>query len=144
MRSTAFYKTAAVTAIALVSLSACGSSSNSPSSAGSSPANTTGHSSASGPSSPSSSKGMHMSAGEVMLTIKNYMYMGTSTVKPGTKVMVMNDDTVAHTVTSDDGSSFNVTVQAGATATFTAPVKAGTYTYHCDFHANMHGSLVVS
>jgi plastocyanin len=46
-------------------------------------------------------------------------------------------------VTSDDGKSFNVTVAAGGTATFTAPTKPGTYPFHCSVHPQMHGTLVV-
>lgn len=57
--------------------------------------------------------------------------------------MVKNDDSVNHTVTADSGSAFDVTVNASSTATFTAPTKPGTYAYHCTFHSNMHGTLVV-
>lgn len=47
--------------------------------------------------------------------------------------------------TSDQSGLFDVTVNAsGGTATFTAPPsKPGTYPYHCTFHSDMHGTLVV-
>jgi plastocyanin len=53
-----------------------------------------------------------------------------------------------HTVTSDDGSTFDsqakgVTGNPGDTFSFTF-TKAGTYAYHCVFHANMTGKVTVS
>jgi plastocyanin len=49
-----------------------------------------------------------------------------------------------HTVTSDDGKSFDVTVNPGKTATFTAPSSPGTYKFHCKIHSSMHGTLTVT
>ncbi|WP_255431312.1 cupredoxin domain-containing protein [Streptacidiphilus sp. PB12-B1b] len=64
------------------------------------------------------------------------------TVKPGEKVTVVNHDSTAHTVT--DGSVFNTgDVNSGATVTFTAPAKAGSYPYICTIHQFMHGTLNV-
>ena len=62
---------------------------------------------------------------------------------PGATVSVMNMDSENHTVTSDAGSAFNVKATAGTTVTFTAPSKPGSYPFHCEYHANMHGVLVV-
>lgn len=78
------------------------------------------------------------------ITIKNYSYTGPGTVAPGASISVTNQDSVTHTVTADSGSAFSVLVQAGTTATFTAPSTAGTYAFHCNFHGNMHGSLTVA
>jgi plastocyanin len=61
----------------------------------------------------------------------------------GSTVTVENNDSVTHTVTSDDGTSFDVQIPAGKTATFTAPA-AGTYKFHCKIHSNMHGTLSVT
>jgi plastocyanin len=77
------------------------------------------------------------------ITIQNFSFTAL-TVKPGATITVTNKDPVDHTVTADSGDAFNVRVTAGATATFTAPTKAGTYAYHCTIHPGMHGSLVVS
>jgi plastocyanin len=77
------------------------------------------------------------------ITIQNFSFTAL-TVKPGATITVTNKDPVDHTVTADSGNAFNVRVAAGATATFTAPTKAGTYAYHCTIHPNMHGTLVVS
>jgi plastocyanin len=57
---------------------------------------------------------------------------------------VSNNDTPTHTVTSDDGKSFDVTVNPGKTATFTAPSSPGTYKFHCKIHSSMHGTLTVT
>ena len=84
--------------------------------------------------------------GSAAVTIKTASPVATFTVKPvkaGAKVTVKNDDSLQHTVTSDDGHSFNVTVDAGKTATFTAPSTPGTYPFHCNIHATMKSKLVV-
>jgi plastocyanin len=77
------------------------------------------------------------------ITIQNFGFTPL-TVKPGATITVTNKDPVDHTVTADSGNAFNVPVAAGASATFTAPAKAGTYAYHCTIHPSMHGTLVVS
>ncbi len=81
------------------------------------------------------------------IVIKNFSFSpATLTVAPGTKVTVTNEDSVTHTVTSTASPHAFDTgdVSAGATLTFTAPTKAGTYTYICTIHTYMHGSLTVS
>jgi plastocyanin len=75
------------------------------------------------------------------ISIKNFAFT-TTPVPAGATVTVRNNDAVTHTVTSDDGK-FNVTVDAGKTATFTAPA-AGTYKFHCNIHNYMHGTLTVT
>lgn len=77
-----------------------------------------------------------------MIMINNFTFAGPGMVKPGAKVMVMNDDSEAHTVTSDSGR-FDVKIDPGKSATFTAPRTPGTYPYHCNFHSQMHGTLKV-
>ncbi|GAB3280286.1 hypothetical protein GCM10027449_21170 [Sinomonas notoginsengisoli] len=79
---------------------------------------------------------------EATIHIKSFAYTGPDSVPAGASVTVMNMDNAAHTVTADDGS-FDAVVKAGTTTTFTAPAKPGTYTYHCSYHSNMHGTLTV-
>jgi plastocyanin len=68
---------------------------------------------------------------------------GRLTVGHGAKVTVANDDTTAHTATSDDGQTFDTgTIQPGASGTISV-TKPGTYAYHCTIHPFMHGTLVV-
>lgn len=78
-----------------------------------------------------------------MITIKNFKYTSPASVAPGTKITVTNEDQTAHTVTADSGKAFDDMADPGSNSTFTAPAKAGTYQFHCNFHANMHGTLVV-
>lgn len=66
----------------------------------------------------------------------------TTPVKAGSTVTVKNNTQTQHTVTADDGS-FDVTIDGGKTATFTAPA-AGTYKFHCSIHTFMHGALTVT
>lgn len=117
-------------AAAVLALSACGSTS---------PGDTSG--SASSPSGSATSSG---SSAHSTITIKDFKYQGPASVSAGEKITVKNDDDQAHTVTADTGDAFDVKVAPGATATFTAPDRAGSYAYHCTFHANMQGSLDVS
>jgi plastocyanin len=78
------------------------------------------------------------------ITIKNFAYRVTGTVRPGATVSVTNDDSTTHTVTADSGHGFDVTVEPGKTAMFTAPHTPGSYKFHCDFHADMHGTITVT
>lgn len=140
----------ALLTVAIIGLSGCGSSSDSAADSGSTTqtqsteaTTTTPTTSTPASSTPTSASGDDMS-GMVMIDILDFMYKGGMSVKAGQMVMVTNDDSEAHTLTSEESGMFAVTVAPGKTATFAAPTKPGTYAYHCDFHSNMHGSLVVS
>lgn len=65
------------------------------------------------------------------------------TVKPGATVHWTNQDSEAHTVTSDSGAFSSSVLQSGASFTFTF-TKPGTYSYHCSIHPFMTGKVVVS
>jgi plastocyanin len=65
------------------------------------------------------------------------------TVTPGEVVTVRNADSAEHTVTSDAKGLFDADAEQGHPITFKAPAKPGTYTFHCAYHASMHGTLVV-
>ena len=68
----------------------------------------------------------------------------TLNILVGTTVTWKNTTTVPHTATSDDGTTFNSgTINPGSSFSFTF-TKKGTFTYHCNFHPFMHGSIVVS
>lgn len=67
----------------------------------------------------------------------------SATVAPGAEVTVRNDDSVAHTVTADDGSFDTGTVAAGATAALTAPSEPGEIRFHCEIHPAMTGTLTI-
>jgi plastocyanin len=83
--------------------------------------------------------------GTHQVTISGSAYSAL-TVPVGTTVTWKNEDSMAHTATSDAGSAlaFNTgTIAAGATSTGIAFTQAGTFSYHCTFHAGMHGSITV-
>jgi plastocyanin len=80
------------------------------------------------------------SSGEI--TMQDLKFSVTAPVKAGATVTAKNNDSVEHTVTADDGS-FNITIEPGKTATFTAPSAAGDYKFHCNIHTNMTGTLTV-
>lgn len=140
---------AAAGAVGLAVLSGCGSSSGqSPAAGSSSSAAAAGPASSSSMSSPStgspaSSAGGGMPATATTIMIENFQYETPASVSPGATVSVMNMDGEAHTVTADSGNAFDVKSPPGQTVTFTTPSTPGSYPYHCTYHGNMHGVLVV-
>lgn len=80
-----------------------------------------------------------------MIRIKAFAYTSPPAVAPGASVTVMNSDSEAHTVTADESSTFDTKVNGGgsASATFRAPDKPDRYPFHCQYHADMHGVLIV-
>jgi len=66
------------------------------------------------------------------------------TVTAGTVITWTNNDATTHTVTSDDGTSFNSgNIAPGHTFVYTASTT-GTFNYHCDIHTFMTGTLTVT
>ena len=65
-----------------------------------------------------------------------------SDAAPSGKVTWQNEDTAPHTATADDGSFDTGTIEKGklGSATFKEP---GTFTYHCEIHPTMHGTVEV-
>ena len=82
-------------------------------------------------------------AATAMIMIKSFKYQVPASVRPGATVSVMNMDGQAHTVTADKASAFDDQATAGKTTTFKAPMTPGSYPFHCTYHSNMHGVLVV-
>jgi plastocyanin len=84
-------------------------------------------------------------AGGSTITISNFQFSPGSAAG-GATVTVKNDDSTAHTVTSDTAGQFDTgNVNAGAEATFAAPSAAGNYPFHCEIHpTNMKGTLTVT
>ena len=77
------------------------------------------------------------------VTISNYAYQPVKlTVARGTKVTFTNHDQTAHTATSTKTGFDSGTINPGKSATITVS-KPGTYTYACQFHAFMHGTITV-
>jgi plastocyanin len=82
--------------------------------------------------------------GAKKLTISAFTFTpGKLKVTVGQKIKIVNMDAVAHTVTADDGVSFDVAVPAKTTVTFKAPSTPGKYKFHCTIHPTMKGLLIV-
>ncbi|WP_333771557.1 cupredoxin domain-containing protein [Streptomyces sp. IBSBF 2435] len=115
----------------LVALTACSSSGNGGSGS---------TASASAPASSSAAGG-----GADRIGIKNFAFGPAAlTVKPGAVVTVTNNDSTTHTVTATAAKAFDTgDIAPGATKTFTAPAKAGSYPYMCTIHPFMAGTLTV-
>ena len=80
------------------------------------------------------------------IVIKNFAFQpSTLVVAPGVKVTVRNQDPAAHTVTAEGTTKAfdTASISAGATTTFTAPARPGSYPYICQIHQFMHGVLTV-
>jgi len=65
-------------------------------------------------------------------------------VTVGSTVTWMNGTSLAHTATSDTGAWNSGTIAPGATSSAITFNTAGTFAYHCNFHSDMHGSVIVS
>jgi len=64
------------------------------------------------------------------------------TVAIGTTVTWTNNDSVAHTVTSDTGIFDSKNMAKGSTFSYTFDEK-GTFSYHCAIHPGMKGTVTV-
>jgi plastocyanin len=119
----------AAVAAAVITLASCSSS---------------GGSSSPGSSAPASSSSATTKSGGI--TISNFAYSGTLTVKAGQKVTVTNNDSMAHTLTDKATKKFDTgNIDGnGGTGTFTAPSQPGTYKFGCTYHPNMAGTLTVT
>lgn len=79
------------------------------------------------------------------IAITNFMFLPAHlTVAPGATITVDNRDNVAHTVTSRSGMFDTRDIAAGTSVTFTAPSRAGNYSYICSIHQYMTGTLTVA
>ena len=66
----------------------------------------------------------------------------TLTVSVGTTVTWTNNDSVSHTITSNDNLFESGTIAKGATFSHTFEQK-GTFNYHCSIHISMTGKVIV-
>jgi plastocyanin len=128
---------AAAATAALLALAACSSSSS----------GNTGGSTTGGAGAGSMAAGQSSAPSSApKITIKDFGYTGDLTVKAGAKVTVVNEDSVAHTLTDKKAHKFDTGTIAGngASGTFTAPSAPGKYPFGCTFHPEMAGTLTVT
>jgi plastocyanin len=90
------------------------------------------------------SRAVPSAAGSDAVVISNYSYAPVSaTVKVGTTITFTNDDAVEHTATSDTPGVFDTGTLNKGNAAHVKLNKLGTFSYHCSFHAFMHGAIKV-
>jgi len=98
----------------------------------------------SGPSSPYGASSAPPAPGQPnTVVMANIAFSPASiTVSAGTTVTWQNNDGVNHTSTSDNGLWDTGTIAPGQSRTTTFST-AGTFTYHCNVHPMMTGTVVV-
>jgi plastocyanin len=79
------------------------------------------------------------------VTIRGFKFLPPSvTVKAGSSLTWVNEDSAAHTATSDRGGLFDTgTIAKGQRKAVTFK-RRGEFTYHCDFHPFMKAVVRVS
>jgi len=92
----------------------------------------------------------------VFVAVSNFQFTpDTVKITVGTPVRWTNEGSVSHSVTSDSTGSFNSgTLSNGGVDQYGMPyagstydrtfATAGTYPYHCSFHRQMKGVVIVS
>ena len=79
----------------------------------------------------------------VTVAISDFKYApATVTVTAGQSVRFVNRDQEAHTITASDGSFDSAGVDTNGTFTYRF-TKPGRYTYYCELHPYMKGTIVV-
>ncbi|OBC06222.1 plastocyanin [Mycobacterium sp. 852013-50091_SCH5140682] len=81
--------------------------------------------------------------GTPVITISGMGYSAPITVAPGAQITIVNDDEVAHTVTSRTKGLFDVHVGGKQRALLTAPADPGEYGFVCTYHPAMVSNLTV-
>lgn len=81
-------------------------------------------------------------ANEVFMNHSAFV-LASTTVSVGTTITWTNKEKTTHTVTSDSGGILNSDdINKGQTFSYTF-TTAGTYKYHCKYHYNMIGTIIV-
>lgn len=65
-------------------------------------------------------------------------------VTTGTTITWSNGTSLAHTATADSGAWDTGAIATGATSSSIVFNTPGTFAYHCRFHSDMHGSIIVT
>jgi hypothetical protein len=86
--------------------------------------------------------GLALAADQVVAIQSLAFSPGSVTVNVGDSVTWTNNDTMAHTATADDDSWDTGSLAQGASESLTFDT-AGEFAYHCEFHSNMTGTVVV-
>jgi plastocyanin len=92
---------------------------------------------------PSAAASESPAAAGATLTIEGMAFGEPLTVAPDTEITIANNDSAEHSVTSDTAGAFDVEVDGHEKKTLTAPTQPGEYPFHCKYHPNMKGTLIV-
>ena len=88
-------------------------------------------------------KGVSAGGEAASVIIKNFKFVPSEIkVKAGTKITWRNEDSVAHTVESKDGTLTSDNLESGDTVTFTFD-KPGRIDYICGIHPSMKGAVII-
>jgi plastocyanin len=71
-----------------------------------------------------------------------YFEPGNVAIQPGDTIIWVNEGNSPHTVTSDNGQFYSEVLNPGESFMLTFP-EAGTFTYYCEIHPSMTGSVTV-
>ena len=78
------------------------------------------------------------------IVISNFMFGPmTDTVAPGATISVTNQDSATHTLSATGGQFNTGDIKDNQTKTFKAPTKLGSYSYICNIHQYMMGTIIV-
>ena len=92
---------------------------------------------------PEASPAADSASAAMTVNIKGFAYEPAAIdVAVGTTVTWTNNDSVPHTVTQDGGGFASPVINSGESFSHTFD-KAGTFAYHCEYHANMLGTITV-
>lgn len=97
------------------------------------------------PTVPVSSAPANPASSNITVSIKNFSFNPSAvTIKAGTKVTWVNNDSAPHTITSDSGNLLNSgTLSPGQSFSFTF-TNIGAANYHCSIHPAMKGGVIVA
>lgn len=94
-------------------------------------------------SGPSTRSAARAGGGET-IEISNFAYSPASlTVKVGTTITFVNEESVEHTATSNIEGFFDTGTLGKGQSVRVKMNKVGTFHYHCSFHAFMRGTIKV-
>ena len=137
--------TALAAVLLLGGLAACGGDDSDAASSGDGSPTTAGDGNEYGSGADGGEDGSSSDGNEQAVVAKGIAFANDLTVAPGGEFTFDNQDTTVHTLTADDGSFDSGEVQgSNQSDPIVAPDTAGSYTFHCEIHSAMTGTLTVS
>ncbi len=82
-------------------------------------------------------------AGSSSITIDNFAFESGVSVAAGSTISVTNADGAPHTLTATDGAFDTGILSTGESAQLVLPSAPGTYSFFCELHPSMTGTVTV-